>query len=280
MADNRYSLKKQVLNFIYYFFLSIAAVIILVPILFIAMSSFKTETQIFSSPWSLPEAIRFNTYLEIFTNYNMRDYFSNSIFYSIASCLICLAITFPAAYAICRMRWRARNLAMAYLVSGLMIPIHSIMVPLYIAVSKTQLPNKYALVFIYAAATIPTALFLFVGNLKSIPISMEEASVIDGCSIPRLLLKIILPLSRSVIASVIVFTFLSVWNDLMLALIFLSNETEKTIQVGIMRFKDTYFTNYGYLLSAIVVAIIPTIVLFAFLSRQIVVGLTAGAVKE
>lgn len=280
MSSDRNLLKKRVLSLIYYCIALTACVIILTPIIFIIISSFKTETQIFAAPWSLPQAISFSTYYEIFANYNMGNYFANSIFYSTVSCLICILITFPAAYALSRMHWKASKLTMAYLVSGLMIPIHSILVPLYITVSKIQISNKFALVFIYAAATIPTALFLFVGNLKSIPMSIEEAAVIDGCSIPQLLLRIVLPLSRSVTASVIVFSFLSVWNDLMLALVFLSNETEKTIQVGIMRFKDTYFTNYGFLLSAIVVAIIPTIILFAFLSKQIVSGLTAGAVKE
>jgi len=272
--------KKRLFSTLYYVILLISTVIILIPIIFIIISSFKTETQIFSSPWSLPASLDFSTYYEIFVHYNMVNYFSNSIFYSIVSCFICLVLTFPASYAICRMRWRASKYVMAFLVSGLMIPVHAIIVPLYITVSKAQLPHNFALIFIYAAATIPTALFLFVGNLKSIPVSIEEAAVIDGCSIPRLLMSIIYPLSRSVMASVIVFTFLSVWNDLLIALIFLSNERDKTIPVGIMRFIDSYFTNYGFLLSALVVTIIPTIILFAFLSKYIVKGLTAGAVKE
>jgi len=118
------------------------------------------------------------------------------------------------------------------------------------------------------------------GNLKSIPISIEEAAVIDGCSIPQVLIKIIVPLSKGVISSVLIFSFLNIWNDLMLALVFLSNELDKTIQVGIVRFQDTYFTNYGLLLSAISVAIIPTIIIFSFLSSQIVSGISAGAIKE
>lgn len=272
--------KKRIFSALYYLILLIATVIIIIPIIFVVISSFKSETQIFSAPWSLPETLSFSTYYEIFAHYNMVNYFSNSLFYSSVSCIFCVALTFPASYAICRMRWRASRYVMALLVSGLMIPVHSIVVPLYIFVSKTNLPHNIALVMIYAAATLPTALFLFVGNLKSIPVSIEEAAIIDGCSIPQLLVRIIIPLSRAVMASVIVFTFLSVWNDFLLALIFLSNERDKTIPVGIMRFIDTYFTHYGYLLSAISVTIIPIIILFAVFSKHIVRGLTAGAVKE
>ena len=280
MSESVSRIKTNFFTFLYYLISLTFSAIIIIPIIFIFFSSFKTETEIFSSPWSLPQTFSMSTYREIFLNYNMGNYFINSIFYAVTGCAICLALTFPASYAICRMRWKARNIALSYLASGLMIPIHAILVPLYIFVNRIQIPNKAALIFIYAASTMPTALFLFVGNLKSLPVSIEEAAIIDGCSIPNLLVRIVLPLSKSVGASVAVFSFLDIWNDLMLALVFLSNELDKTIQVGIMRFMDTYFTNYGYLLSAIIVAIIPTILLFAFLSKQIVGGLTAGAIKE
>lgn len=280
MSQSASRAKRRLFTFLYYLISISSAIIIIVPIIFIFLSSFKTESEIFSSPWSFPKEFSFDTYIEIFLNYNMGNYFCNSIFYAVTGCAICLLLTFPASYAICRMRWKFSRLAMSYLASGLMIPIHAILVPLYIFISRTHIPNKIALVFIYAASTMPTALFLFVGNLKSLPISMEEAAVIDGCSVPAMLIRIVLPLSKSVGATVTVFSFLNIWNDLMLALVFLSNELEKTVQVGIMRFMDTYFTNYGYLLSAIIVAIVPTVILFAFLSRQIVGGLTAGAIKE
>lgn len=277
---NREKIKKNLFNTLFYLCMACVFVIVIVPIVFIIVSSFKTETQIFSSPWTLPGSVSFKLYGELFSQYNMGNYFVNSIFYSLGGCLVCLLLAFPAAYAICRMRWKGRRLALAYLVSGLMVPVHAILIPLYIMVSGTAVPANIALLFIYAVTAIPTALFLFIGNLKSLPVSIEEAAVIDGCSIPQTLLRIVAPLSRGVIASVVTFSFLNIWNDLMLALVFLSNEIDKTVQVGIMRFRDTYFTNYGLLLSAISVAILPTIIMFSILSKQIISGVTAGAVKE
>ena len=277
---NRDKARRRLQDALFYGLLILTTIVVIVPILFIVVSSFKTETQIFSSPWSLPDSLDFSVYGELFTRYNMGNYFANSITYALGGCVICLALTFPAAYAIARMRWKASKLALGYLVSGLMVPVHAIMIPLYIMVSRTPISNNTALLLIYAVTTIPTALFLFIGNLKAIPVSIEEAAVIDGCTIPKLLWHIIVPVSRGVIASVTIVSFLNIWNDLMLALVFLSNELEKTVQVGIMRFSDTYFTNYGLLLSAISVAIVPTILLFFVLSKQIITGITAGAVKE
>lgn len=272
--------KKTIFNALFYFVVLAATVIVIVPTVFIIISSFKTETEIFASPWSLPSSFSFNTYVELFTKYNMGAYFKNSLFYAISGCFLCLVLAFPASYALSRMQWKGRGLVKLYLVSGLMVPIHAIMIPLYVIVSNVGISNKVALVFIYCVTAIPTALFLLIGNLKSIPISIEEAAVIDGCSIPQVLLTIIVPLSKGVISSVLIFSFLNIWNDLMLALVFLSNELDKTIQVGIVRFQDTYFTNYGLLLSAISMAIIPTIIIFSFLSSQIVSGVAAGAIKE
>lgn len=272
--------KRYAWNVLFYGILCLAAAVVIVPILFIILSSFKDDTTIFSQPAALPEKFDFSTYIALFEEYNMGTYFSNSLFYAFSGCVLCLCLAFPAAYALTRMRWKGRTLSQAYLLSGLMIPIHSIVIPLYILTSKAHISNKLALVLIYAITALPTALFLFMGNLKSIPVSIEEAAVMDGCSIAQVLMRIVAPLSRGVIASVVIFSFLNIWNDMMLALIFLSEELDKTIQVGIMRFQGSYYTNYPLLLSAISVAIIPMVILFFFMSRQIISGVTVGAVKE
>ena len=277
---NHDKLKRYGSNFLFYSVLCAAVFFVLVPIIFIILSSFKNETKIFSEPRAMPETFDPSTYISLFRDYNMGNYFFNSLLYSFWGCFICLALTFPAAYALSRMRWKASRLAQAYLMSGLMIPIHAIVIPLYILVSKTSIPNRVALTFIYAVTSLPTALFLFIGHMKSIPVAIEEAAVMDGFTLPRVLLRIIMPLSRGSIASVVIFSFLNIWNDMMLALIFLSNELEKTVQIGIMRFQGSYYTNYPLLLSAIAMAILPTMILFFCMSRQIISGVTVGAVKE
>jgi raffinose/stachyose/melibiose transport system permease protein len=257
--ETKFVVKKMFFRILYVVIILFVSVIVLFPMIFIISSSFKTEEMIFSSPWSLPTKISFKTYITLFQRFNMGNYLVNSVFYALCgSCFCCL---------------------IAYLISGLMIPIHGILVPLFITMSKLHISNKFALLMIYVSSSIPTALFLFIGNLKALPFSVEESAIMDGCTLPQVVRKIVLPVSQSVIASVIIVTFLSIWNDLLLALVFLGNEKEKTIQVGIMRFQDDQYTNYGLLLSAIVMAILPMVVIFECFSKQIVSGMTAGAVK-
>lgn len=277
---NREKCRRRWWDLMFYSVLCIAAFLIIIPIIFVVLSSFKDEVKIFSDPWALPVSWNFDNYIALFEQYDMGVYFRNSLFYALAGCLVCLVLSFPASYALCRMRWKTRGFFQAYLLAGLMVPIHSIVIPLYIIICKIPVSNRFALVLIYAVTTLPTALFLFIGNLKSLPISIEEAAVIDGCSLVQVLLRIVIPLSRGAIASVVIFSFLNIWNDMMLALIFLGDNLDKTIQIGIMRFQGGYYTNYPLLLSAISMAIIPMMILFFFMSRQIISGVTVGAIKE
>jgi raffinose/stachyose/melibiose transport system permease protein len=184
-----------------------------------------------------------------------------------------------AAYGIGRMKWKLSGLTLSLLLTGLMIPIHSILVPLYITVSKFHLPNNVALLLIFIASTIPTSVFIIIGFLKGIPRTIEESAVIDGCSIPRVFISIICPMIKPAIATVTIFNFLAVWNDLMLSLIFLNEENTKTIQLGILRFQGAYFSDYRLLLSGIVVALIPSILVYLVMSEKLVNGVSAGAIK-
>lgn len=272
-------MKRKPLFIVKYAFLFLYAVLIILPLLFVLVSSFKTNEEIFNSAFSLPGRFHYENYIKIFTEYSFHTYFINSLLYAVVVCLVSAVVTTMAAYGIGRMRWRLSKVTMALLLSGIMIPLHAILVPLYIMVAQFKLPNQVALMLLFIASSVPTSVFLIVGFLGNVPRTLEESAVIDGCSIPRMFFTIVCPIIKPAIATVTIFNFMSVWNDLMLSLVFLSQEKLKTLQLGILRFKSAFYTEYGLLLAAMVVGVIPSIVVFIFMSDKIVSGITAGAVK-
>ena len=168
---------------------------------------------------------------------------------------------------------------MMYFLLGIMVPIHALLVPLYIAVSKMNMSNVAGLILIYIASAIPTAIFILTGYLKGIPSELEEAAVIDGATVGVLFRKVIFPISKPSLATVTILTFLGVWNDLILGLIFLNEEKTKTIQLFIAQFSGAHYTNYGNMLSSIVIAMCPMIIVYLIMSDKLVNGMMQGAVK-
>ncbi len=175
----------------------------------------------------------------------------NSLFYATVVCLVGLAVTTTAAYAIGRMRWKLSKWAPGLLMTGMMVPMHAITVPLYIFTTRIGVTNRMALMLIFITNTIPVSTFMIVGFLKGIPHEIEESAVIDGCSIPKTFVSIVCPMLKPTLATVTIFNFLSVWNNRLLSLIFLNEESQKTLQRGIVRIKNAFYTDYNILPSGI-----------------------------
>lgn len=272
--------KHNVLSILKYVFLCGYALMIIFPLIFILISSFKDNEGIFMDPWGLPAVYHWETYVQLFTQYRMGTNFVNSIYYSTAGCALSLVVCITAAYAISRMKWKYNKAVLGFFLLGLMIPAHSTIIPLYISAFRVGLKDpRISLVLIFAAFSVPTTVYILAGFMKSIPREMEEAAIIDGCTIPGALLRIIMPLLKPAIATVTIFTFLSIWNDLLFSLIFINNEKYNNIQLAVTKFQGSYGSKYGSLLSSIVVSIIPTVIVYILLQDKIVKGMTAGAVK-
>ena len=267
--------KNAMLSKIKYIFLYIYSIIIIFPLLFILISSLKDNEDIFTNPWGLPKVYHWNTYLQLFQKYGMGIYFLNSLYYSILGCIISIIVCTAA-----RLKWKLSGITLGFLLLGLMIPAHSTIIPLFFLSSKIGLKNpKISLILIFVAFSIPTSVYILASFMKSIPREMEESAVIDGCSIIGAFIRIITPLLKTPIATVTIFTFLGIWNDLLFSLVFINKESDKNLQLGIMKFLGSYGSRYGILLSAIVVSMLPAIIVYIMLQDKIVDGLTAGAVK-
>lgn len=272
--------KFEPLKYTKYVFLVLYTIVIIFPLIFVFISSMKSNTEIFMTPWSMPENFNLNVYKEIWTMFDVGLYFKNSLYYAIVSVLLSVMISAMASYALTRMKWKLKTAVFSLIMLGIMVPVHSEIVPLYIIFRRLGFNDaRLSLVGIYVAFAIPITVFILSGFIKGLPIELEESAVIEGSGLIGAFFKIILPLLKSALATVTIFNFLSVWNDYFSALIFVSKETDKTLQLGITRFQGSFTTRYSYLLAAVMIAIIPSIVVYSIMQDKIVSGLTAGAVK-
>ena len=277
---NDKSIKSNIFLSLKYIFLSICAIVVLYPLFFLFISSVKSNDEIFLSPFNLPQSWDFSVYIDVWKNFDISKYFLNSLYYAVLSVLVSIVIGSMAAYALTRMKWRLSKLVMGLFLIGVMIPVHSELVPLYIGFNKFGMTNpKINLILIFVTFSLPTTIFILSGFIHGIPVEMEESAVIDGCSIFKLFWKIIFPLMKPAISTVTIFNFLGSWNDFVVSLIFIQNESDKTLQLGITRFQSAFATRYSYLLAAIIIAIIPSMTVYIIMQDKIISGITAGAVK-
>lgn len=261
--------------------LLLVAAIQVYPLFWLFGFSLKDNNEIFGGNIAgLPQNWRFSNYIEAFTQANVLQYLFNSVLVTALTIVITIVFAATAAYAIQRMVWRGRNIAMKGILIGMMVPIHAVLLPLFIVLSKLKMLNTYwAIIIPYVAFGLPMAVYLFSSFMVAIPKEMEEAAAIDGCGIYKIFFRIILPLIRPAIATVSIFTFISSWNELMFAVTFINKQQFKTLTVGIMSMVGAYTTKWGEIGAGLMIATIPTVIIYLLLSDQVQNSLVAGAVK-
>ena len=273
--------KKSIISTkIIYVFLSILAVLYLLPLLWVVYVSLKDDKTLFVSPWALPEHLMIENYSFAWTAGKLGVATLNSAIVCGVTLLLCLLVGSMAAFAIGRMRWKLSGAMMTYFLTGMMIPVHCILIPVFTRFSKMHLTNSLTgLILPYLTLSLPITIFIMTGFFQSLPNELFESACIDGCSIYRSFTHIALPLARTGLFVTGLMTFVANWNELLLAMVFISDDNKKTLPVSLSKFVGPYNTNYSQMFAAIVIAIIPTIVVYCMFSNQIVDGLTAGAVK-
>ncbi|MCM1268755.1 MAG: carbohydrate ABC transporter permease [Bacteroidales bacterium] len=265
---------------IIYVFLSLLAVVYLLPLLWVIYVSLKDDKTLFVSPWAMPEHLMFENYSFAWTAGRLGVATLNSAIVCVVTLILCLLIGSMAAFAIGRMRWKLSGVMMTYFLTGMMIPVHCILIPVFTRFSKMHLTNSLmGLILPYITLSLPITIFIMTGFFQSLPNELFESACIDGCSIYRSFTHIALPLSRTGLFVTGLMMFVANWNELLLAMVFISDDSKKTLPVSLSKFVGPYNTNYSQMFAAIVIAIIPTIVVYCMFSNQIVDGLTAGAVK-
>ncbi len=268
-------------HIVLYTVLTIIALIQIFPLYWLFTFSLKSNAESFGdNPIGLPKVWMWVNYQDVLTTGKLGTYFINSVIVTAVSIVVSTVLAAMVAYAIARMTWKLSSKALLVFLSGMMIPLHATLVPLFIIFKRTNLYNTYwALILPYVAFALPMAVYVFVGFFKTLPRELEEAGCLDGLNVYGIFYKIMLPLIRPAIATVAIFTYLSCWNELMLAISFISKDRYKTLTVGIMGMVGRYATNWGALGAGLVVATVPTLIIYLLMSDQIQKSFTAGAVK-
>ena len=263
-----------------YVILVILAVIYLAPLLWMLSVSLKDNAGVMSAPFSLPETYHFENYVQAWTLGKLGIAMLNSVLVCGVTLVVSLFFGAMASFAIARMRWKLSEAAHSFFLIGMMVPVHCILIPLVVRFAKLGLTNsQYGLMLPYITFSLPMTIFLLTGFFKTMPGEMFEAAAIDGCSIYGCFFRIALPLCRTGFFVSGLMTFVNNWNELLLAMVFISDPNKKTLPVTLTYFVGPYATNYVQMFAAIIIAIAPTIIVYCMFSNQIVEGLTAGAVK-
>ncbi|MCM6761656.1 carbohydrate ABC transporter permease [Rathayibacter sp. ZW T2_19] len=262
-------------------YILITALIVLPPIAWILSTSLKVEedTIVFPPTW-IPDPISFGGYAGLLTSTNIR-FFINSLVYAGGSIVLALLICIPAAYVATRFRSRRMETLMTGILVLSMVPAIVVFIALYSMFVQTALINTYPMLIVVYTAIICGQTILFLRNfIENIPVEIEEAAAIDGCSRLQILIRIVLPLIRPGIAAIAIFIFVFVWNDFLVGTVLATTEDMKTVQNGIVRYVTTGFGNFWGLFSAfVVVAFLPVLGVFAAFQRWFIAGLTSGGVK-
>ena len=277
MKGNKKALAWKI---VIYIFLVLMAFLYLAPLVWMFFVSLKTNTEIFKSPFALPEEIQLGNFIFAWTAGKLGIATLNSAIVCVTALILNIIIGCMASFALGRLRFKMSGAVMTYFLIGMMIPIHCILIPLFKTFSNMHLYNSLlGLIIPYTVVSLPTTIFIMTGFFKNMPNEMFEAACIDGCSIYKIFTSIALPLSKTGSFVTALMAFVGNWNELLLAMVFISDDAKKTLPVALSKFVGPYNTNYTQMFAAIIIAILPTIIVYCCFSNQIVDGLTAGAVK-
>jgi raffinose/stachyose/melibiose transport system permease protein len=256
--------------------------IALFPVFVIVINSFKSRKAIFADPLALPWPGNFDLigYQTVMKQGDFFLYFQNSLIVTLGSLFFVLLFGAMAAFALSEYRFKGNTLMGLYLALGIMIPIRLGTVAILEMMVATGLVNTLtALILVYTAQGLPLAIFILSEFMKSVSDDLKNAGRIDGLSEYRIFFSLVLPLVRPAMATVAVFTMIPIWNDLWFPLILAPSEEVKTVTLGAQVFIGQFVTNWNAVLAALSLAIVPVLILYLIFSRQLIRGITAGAVK-
>ncbi|ETP70264.1 ABC transporter permease [Planococcus glaciei] len=263
------------------FSLLVYALLILIPLLVVVLTSMKTLRETFSNPLGLPaDGINIDNYVAIFQEQTMAGYFMNSVIVTLFSVTFTLIFASMIAFGITRLSSWLGNIMFTLFTLGMMVPAQVIMVPLYSLMLDLNLTNSLVgLILVNVSTTLPIAVFILTGFMKTLPKELFEASTIDGAGNWQMFTKVAIPLSLPSLSATAIFLFVMHWNDLLYPLLFITDNAYKTLPLALLEFQGQYSTNYPMLFTGVIIASAPMVIAYVFLQRFFVAGMTAGAVK-
>ncbi|MFC0469940.1 carbohydrate ABC transporter permease [Halalkalibacter kiskunsagensis] len=266
---------------ILYVLLVLVAVVQVLPLLWLLLFSLKDNQEVFNLPaFALPTSPKWENYAKVWTEGNISLYFFNSVWITAAAVILTVLLASFVTYAITRMNWKLKKPVLGLFMVGLMIPVHSTLIPLFSFFTNINLmDHPLAIILTYTAFNLPLTMMILLGFYYTLPREVEEAAIMDGCSIHRMFFQIILPMTAPVVATTAIINMIYNWNEFIFVNTFISSDQYKTLTVGIQNFIGQYSTDWGAIGATLMISIIPILLAFFVLSNRIVEGITAGSVK-
>lgn len=255
-------------------------IVFLYPFYLVLLNSLKTNKEVILDSLALPQAPNFDGYQKAFEKMNYVQSFGNSLIVTSLSIFLLVIIAAMCAYLFARKNWKINNIIFMIMVASMIIPFQTIMIPIVKNFSAFDLTdNLFAVVFFYLGAHVSLAVFMYHGFIKNIPYELEEAARIDGCGQLGILFRIIFPMLKPITSTIVILDVLAIWNDFLLPFILLYKNSLKTLPLMTYSFVGQYSTDYSLVTAGLVLTILPIILLYLFLQKQIIEGVSQGAIK-
>ena len=272
--------KNGIASFFKYFFMIFLIFISLAPIIWAFLGSFKSYAEINSSALSLPSSFNLDNYKAALQYAPILKYFMNSVIIVGISVLVTVALVAMCAYVVSRFDFKLKTLIVLLISASLMLPAQAISQPLFAIFQKLGIfDTKLGLIIVYSAMGIPMSFFVMTSYYKTIPVALEESAYIDGATFLQTFFKIVLPLAKPGLATIAMLQFINTWNEFYFALMLTSGDTARTVPIALNYYLGTFANNYSALFAAVIITVLPTIIVFIVLQKQVMESLTAGAVK-
>ncbi|WP_239589436.1 carbohydrate ABC transporter permease [Metabacillus crassostreae] len=264
-----------------YLVLGAIAIIQVYPLVWLFLFSLKTNQEVFGmSPFSFPQDPQWGNYVKAWTAGNIDVYFFNSVLYTVVSVVLTVILASFVTFAITRMYWKLSGVVLGLFMAGYMIPLHSTLIPLFNFFKSVNLiDNPISIILSYVAFNLPITIMILSGFYRSLPREVEEAAVMDGCSIHTIFFRITLPMTVPVLSTTVIINMIYNWNEFVFVNTFMSSDKWKTITVGVNNFVGQYLTDWGAIGATLMISIIPVLIAYFILSDKIVEGIAAGSVK-
>ncbi|MDN4474730.1 carbohydrate ABC transporter permease [Demequina sp. SYSU T00192] len=262
--------------------LGLVLLTVVYPMFWILMGSFKTQPEFLSEPfWALPQQWNLDNYVSAFVEGGLGTYIRNSVIAVFPALALILVLGTAAAFALQVLVWKGRGIVLVLFLAGIMVPTQMILLPLFTVYFNLHLTNSmWPMIITYTAIGMPLTVFMLATFMRAIPREVFEAATLDGASIWRIFLNVTVPLVRNAIFTVALVQFFFLWNDLLIAMTFITKQDLRTIQVGLLNFTGQYgAVDYGPLFAGISVTVFGTLAIYIFLNQKVMAGLTSGAVK-
>lgn len=248
--------------------------------LWIFITSFKSNREIFSNPFGLPSNFQLDNYIFALVDVNMALYLLNSLIVAVFTVTLCFILGATVSYVISRFTFKGNGFIYVLFIVGLTIPLQSLIFPMFFKMHDLGLRDTlFGVIIVYTALNLPKTVFLLVGFMKAIPKEMEEAAIIDGCNYWNVFSRVIVPMSKPALATVGILVFIAAWNEYIFSTVLISSDAIKTLPLGLASFQSSHLSEYGLIAAGVIISIIPVLIAYVLFQEQIIKGMASGAVK-